>query len=240
MTYCLNFPSTLQIFGQWLYDWQALIAGILALIAALIAANKVQKQIIQSETHEQERRLRHFNAVRASLPLALSGMCAYALKMMHELRMLHRFMRKPAAKFPPSSFNPPLTPSDLVKPLQDMIEAIPDSNVINLISEIIGEIQVLSSRVFSMTDTEESKYSVIDKRNINVYIVQAARVYALTVSLFEFARREQETGPIRVGWDEVTKALNIANIREDDFPELFSHLENRSQRTTSAWANSLP
>lgn len=73
MRICLELPNSLSIFWQCLYDWQTLVSGILALIAAVISVIFIIKQIGQAEKHHQAELQRRHNAVRAIMPLALSS-----------------------------------------------------------------------------------------------------------------------------------------------------------------------
>jgi len=55
--------------GQWLYDWQTLLAGLLAFIGALWAVVYLYEQIRQTERTEIVRRTREENAIKGDIAL---------------------------------------------------------------------------------------------------------------------------------------------------------------------------
>lgn len=70
--------------GQWLYDWQTLLSGLLALIAALIAAGfliwqtRIMKAQLRADSmrHDEARRAKQRSA-RVALPDALADVSRY-------------------------------------------------------------------------------------------------------------------------------------------------------------------
>jgi hypothetical protein len=74
-------------FSQWLSNWQTLIAGMLALVGALLTVRYLRKQIVLTENMEIERRRREENAVKAVLPMALSEIVDYSTE---SIRLLER------------------------------------------------------------------------------------------------------------------------------------------------------
>ncbi len=217
------------------HSWQDLIAGGLAVLAAIGGAILLNRQIRQTEKHEQSRLSRRFNAARATLPLTLSGLCAYATSMMGELSQIRSVFNHVGDNQMPPRFNPPAPPVELVSSLQEVIEATDRDNVVDVISEIIGEMQVLSGRVAMLHDETQNRRVVGLAQNVDEYMLQAARIYALASSLFEFARREDETGPTEVSWENELSGLNLMHIRDDQFPDLFRIIERRSARKNNVW-----
>jgi hypothetical protein len=66
-------PVALMLAERWLYDWQTLVSGLLALGAAWWATSSLREQIAQTDQlHWQDVERRH-NAARVMLPLALAG-----------------------------------------------------------------------------------------------------------------------------------------------------------------------
>ena len=71
MRYCLDLPNWLQIVGNTIDHWQTMIAGMIAIVAALIGTYAIGRQARKDLA-------RRHNAARAVLPLALSeigGFC---------------------------------------------------------------------------------------------------------------------------------------------------------------------
>jgi hypothetical protein len=217
------------------HSWQDLIAGGLAVLAAIGGALLLNGQIRQTEKHERSRLNRRFNAARATLPLTLSGLCAYATRMMGELSQVRSVFNFVGDDQMPPRFSPPLPPIELISSLQEMIEATNRENVVDIISEIIGEMQVLSGRVSLLNDETQMQNAVGLAQNVDEYMLQAARIYALASSLFEFARREDDIGPMSVSWADVLSGFNIMQIRDDQFPDLFGLIQRRSARRDNVW-----
>ena len=75
MGYCLDLPNWTEIFGQWLYNWQTLIAGTFAFGAAWIGFLAVTKQTRQASGVEAAKLQRQHRAECAVLPLILDDVC---------------------------------------------------------------------------------------------------------------------------------------------------------------------
>jgi hypothetical protein len=69
--------SWMRALGQWLYDWQTLIAGLIALVGAYWAVSGIGLQIAQADELEELRRVRAEAAAKAVLPLSLSELSKY-------------------------------------------------------------------------------------------------------------------------------------------------------------------
>lgn len=220
--------------SQCWYDWQSLIGGILAIVAAFVGAWLLYKQIRQVERHENERRNRRIAAVRATLPLILSGICQFAREMINELSSARTQLGNGTTIPTSSSFSPPPVPTAFVAALQDMIEATGDTAIVDLLSEIIGEIQVLSARAGSLIDVRSRGIMGVGS-NLDEYLVQAARLHALAGGLFEYARRRDEDAPSAIAWDRVASALHASHVDDHTHPGAFAILTRRMNAWQSVW-----
>ena len=183
-----------------IYDYQTLIAGIFAVGAAWWT--------IDATTSSERKRLkRQMNAGRITLPLVLSGIGEWAQavgRLMMETMPLsdsdESFSRSvlDAIRLPP-------VPSEHVAGLKLVIEATDDEAVINRISKMVANIQVLDTR---MTDVHDPKMGII-KAHFETHLIDAAIIWAEAASLFDFARRKSETTQRRLTWDEVRSALKV-------------------------------
>src|SRR4051794_8372567 len=88
-----------------LYNWQTLIAGMLALLGAYLTVKQIGRQINQANTSEERRRQREEDAAKAILPLSLSEIPAYCNEC---LQLLLRYV--------PAHGTVPMVPADLVVP----------------------------------------------------------------------------------------------------------------------------
>jgi hypothetical protein len=222
-------------FVNWLDHWQTLVSGVLAILAAFAGAMLLRKQIAQTEGHERDRLRRRSNAVRATLPLTLSGFGAFAKSAVIELKNAQLLLPANHIGVLPPGFNPPVPPSELVNDLKEMIESTDDEAVISAMSEIVSEVQTLYSRMSSLNDPIQMAYIVGSSLTMDQYIVQAARLYAIVEGLFDFARRKTECGPSSIAWDRVHSFLGQLYIDEAGHPGVFKVLHTRQKRLSVAW-----
>jgi hypothetical protein len=195
---------TIPKFGRWLYDWQDLVAGVLALVGAYWAVMGIRQQIDVSERHEQMRLRRQHNAVRATLPLTLSGLIEPLRDMMRALDAVRPDVR---ANGFTSAFNPPAVPAQYVAELQAVIASTDQRDVIVPISEVIRQIQTLWARVETLRDEREQRRRAGLEMNIDDWIMQAAQIHAIIESLFDYARDESDQGPKEVSWERAESII---------------------------------
>ena len=233
--YC-RIPSNWQMDPSlcW-YEWQTLISGILAIAAAVIAAALLHSQINQTERHEQDRRNRRLESVRASLPLVLSQICGFAREMVVQLVAARRDRPSNTTGPVEGEYNPPELTREIINDLRAFIEASDNAQVNALLSEIIRELQVLTSRARSLIDAADTNWNSSIPTNLDEYIVQAARLHTITGNLFEFARGEAEGPPDEISWDSVSSFLFFRHVEKDDFPGVYAILERRSEAWQSLW-----
>lgn len=211
-------------FVEFLDHWQTLESGALAVGAAGLGAILLNRQIGQAERIERTRTRRRFNAVRATLPLTLSGMISYATAVTVTLMELHPHLNELGQyDGDPPTITSPSPPSELVPSLQDMIEATDDESAIGLISDLIAQVQILAVRIGSLNE-EIRAGNVAIPLNVESYIIQAGTIYAEAAAMFQFARRQSDTVSATVSWDDVRSGLNVMGARQHRFPRLHETL----------------
>ncbi|GGJ25281.1 hypothetical protein [Neoroseomonas lacus] len=208
-------------FGKWLKDWQTLVSGVAAVLAAGCSVYFLSKQIRQADWHERARQRRRFAAARAILPLTLSQACDYAEMAIRELAPL-----VPAARMAPVpvNFSRPEPPPELVASLERMIEATDDPALIVVLSEIIIEMQVVAANIRQLVTVGRARTT--DAQNIQAYMARAATIYARAEHLFPYARGEHAT----VGKLDLpaltTKALKIMSVSPHDYEVAYTLAAN--------------
>ena len=210
---------------KWLYDWQTLLAGCLAIVAALIGGYVVKAQTRQAAEYEQEHTRRRQAAARAVLPLSLSTICEYAEQCAAVLRQLHdscsdeSLPREAGAK---AVF--PAVPSAATAELKEMIEAA-DATTAATFAVVLSKIQVQAAnlREFNALERSDEKNGhVIPKSSIEHYMLRTAEIYARTVTLFEFARAEVDTvSPEPPSEDEMSSALNLFRLFHPQYDPIY-------------------
>ena len=194
--------------SNWLYNWQTLISGILAVVAAAVSVWYLRKQIAQSEQHERERSSRRFNAVRATLPLTLSQVCNYCLEIGRCLADLHHASEE---EYLNQSYAAPSLPENVPAALEKAIEATVDKSLISALSDMISNLQTLNSRINGISIDSRRRLQVT-KLNVEYYIAQSATVYAIAASLFPYARRETDAPPASYSLNDVGGALFLMDL----------------------------
>jgi hypothetical protein len=200
MSVCLDLPNAIQI-GQWLFNWQTLISGILALVAALWAGCNINKQ----------------NAARATLPLTLSGLAQVVEKLLLDLSQERLVLPEDGIV---RKFKPPPVPMDAIPELQQIILSTDNPSVIKPIREIIIQMQTLWTRFAVSPHPDPHINDTGGPKPINDWIIQAAKVYALIVSLFDYARGRSQNGPESVAWGQVDTILTKLKIHDQKLEEI--------------------
>lgn len=214
---------------KFLEDWQTLLAGIIAIGAALIGGYYVQAQSALSERHEQDRIRRQFEAERALLPLTLSKMSAYARSSARALREIYPTGEVVALKQGQSVPPFPDPPTEEVKHLASVIRASQDARVRETIAELLSRLQVQSARMLDLRDMNEwSEHRSITKSELDEYLLNAADIYARCAALFDYARRESNDAPSDPTYQNNLSALNQLSLRREAYPRVHERL-NRHQ-----------
>jgi hypothetical protein len=195
-----------------LFEWQTLISGFLAVAAAGVTVFVLKQQIAQSDAHERDRLRRQHDATRATLPLTLSGL-TFAIE--HMLSQLSKARYKFGCANLVKNFDPQPPPTEAIRELQQIIRSTDDPNVIQIISEIIRQMQILWARVRILSDEEKQEIRVGLSVEITQWIIEAAKIHALIGSLFDFARSRSQYGPDSVAWERVESVLMHLYIEDD-------------------------
>lgn len=214
-----------------LFEWQTLIGGLIAIGAAVLGAILLRSQIEQAERHETERRSRKFAANRATLPLTLSEITAYARSAIVELKFLHDQITQPSSMA--LRFDLPDFSNSSIISLRDFIDYSTDVNVNDCICEIIREIQILNSR---LNDVNLDRNHASIRLEIEEYIVQAARLNLIVGLLFPYARGTSDSLPTSTDWETIAEHLSVSqDMPRDQYPGVYSVIERRAGAWQSVW-----
>lgn len=212
----------------WVYDYQTLITGLLALAAAIITVViargqlRAQRQQLQDARNQVVRdRAARLRAARASLPAVLSAICDYAEATGRALQKVW----PTAALLYPEDVNP-LTahlitvriepfPSVTLQSLERVVELTDNEVIAERIESILREAQVLGARTRKLATGDE-----IGTNLLSAYILQAASIYARAESLFEYARRQSDGPATEPLWNRVFAALSIFGVHQEEVLEM--------------------
>ncbi len=221
---------------DFLDQWQTLITGFLALVSAIPTIYFLRKQITQSDTHERERRQAAQDAARAVLPLTLSLIIEYAEESSRILHSVYNQREDQSIPYEARKIHFPKIPEVAVSSLQSFIAAPRggmgnhklreklELEVKQRINKMIVRIQIQNSRLRKLDSRE-----VVLTLNIEEYVLDTAKIYAMTSSLFDYARYKSDK-PNEINWGRVSEALRHLNWPQDSFPSLYKTLENRKQK----------
>lgn len=208
------------------FEWQSLVAGIFAVLAAVASIYFLQKQIDQSDRQEDRRRSGNLSAARAMLPLAIVDACQHAedtcaglLGVSRNIQAGYRNADDPIE----ADFSPP--PQRIFDVFTRCIEWSDDQVITEMLSEIISIIQVLYSRISSVSINPRSH-----RMAINDYILQCAIIESLSVHLLPYARREVDVIDQSLRWDDVRYSLQRLRVTKATHPEVFACIERRESR----------
>jgi hypothetical protein len=199
-------------FWQQVFDYQTLIAGVLALTGAGWTVSAIRRQIQQTYYLEDERRAREETAARTVMPLALSSLTHYAGECIY---MLDDFVTH--GKNVPEEHEAPPLPVDAIGPLQ-VTSRHADESIITKIAALLGRLQVQHGRLKDLID--RSRGGKMHQHEGVTALVDAADVYARASELFDYARSTDETRR-RAPKKNLISALHIcAGIYDDDHPAI--------------------
>lgn len=203
-------PKFTSSWGAWLYDWQTLVGGILAVIASLIGGGLLWYQIhLQRKQMKQEDRRR---AIAARIPMA---------KALSETHVYLRGCYEAwAAKKPETRPDQPLGAMGVIMNAATNV----DEETFKTINRLISLFQVFEARV---TTTGKVRPSNI----LDMMIVDIADMAYQTNRLYEFAR--MEPGVNHVDYAKPKRA-DLQQRLDSDFEMKFSRegseLVQRAQR----------
>lgn len=216
-----------------LHDWQdlagavastfvagvAIVVSISALRAAKDQVEFGRKQLELVRRHEEERREARLNAMRAALNPTLSSLCAWAETVSASLRDLP--VKNPIPRAEKEKFAPPKVSETDLGLIVSVIEAADDDNVRRRLNRLISNIQVLTSRLTLISNVRNG-LSVM-ANDVDVYLLDAAIIYAQATSCFGYARRTQDTvAPLT--WDNVDTAMMSLSFHGPRFNTLIERI----------------
>lgn len=193
MSYCLDLPHGSDILGQWLYDWQTLIAGVLALSAAVWAGKLLRQQIRQTEDFRRDEIAHRHNAARTVFPLTLSAideLCReISEQIAHEIEVrldfdaaLSEASKQSAGR---NRFEAISLSEGVIANVKGFVETIRNIKNIRHISELMSGIQILISRY---NEFDLSRNTVIVKIGLFELLIDVAKIGLLNDSIYNYSR----------------------------------------------------
>lgn len=204
----------------WLHQWQTLVGGLLAIIAALIGVRAINRQIRQTEQHEQERIARNFDAARSTLPLTLSQLNTYVDDSMRYMLEILNFCR--FSSFPmPRDRRPELTClADGVAGEFRAIIAVSERSLRTWIADMLATLQLQNARLIDFNARIAADDAIDDITAIDIQqcFIDAAKLGAYCAMTWPYARRESEIVPSVLEWENLKNQLSrpLAELENAD------------------------
>ncbi len=194
MTVAVSFLRDAEIVGCFLYNWQTLIAGALALVAAWWAGRLVQRQIHQAETFYRDEARRRLNETRVRLPMALASLISYLQEATGNIvNIIERFqaaMEKEGLDIADESLHLShlIVPVDSLNHLAAFVGSLDDIYEIKHVAEILSIIQIVDARYDNMNEIRlHELYKIYD------LLIDISIAKFLIDSMFNFARFVEES-----------------------------------------------
>lgn len=219
--------SDLTCVIAWLDHWQTLVAGLAAVIAAVVSIHYLRRQIADTAKAEATRRKRRLAAARSRLQLALSDVVHYADESISLLKQYLDATGGPRAGINALASSPrPVLPEQAILVFEAVIEATDDDNFAGVIADTISRMQVLSSRIGGLA----AEGRALGRLNLHSYLLNGAEVHAYASGMFEYARRETDVPPHSLDWAQVRTALNLRGLYVDHYEDLHAFLGRAAER----------
>lgn len=197
-----------------------IFTAIISLIAATLTLVGVFTNIENQRHLDDEARHRKLNAAKALLPHALSQMCSVCRWGMRYSHSFNYYISDLGEEpFETLSFSQLKLSDEVISVFRDLIELSDDEILTDRLAGILREHQVFLAR-WQDEFSPDAAHKVVSDADIRQRTTGWAYLYAITCSLFEYARNEHETLIETVSDKEISSALNQSGdpkLHNEDF-----------------------
>lgn len=225
--------STLSAISAFLYRWQTLIAGGLALAGAYLTVAELERQLAQEREQEGRRRWRKHYAARAGLPSALTQIVEYARQSLSVLEGIalpgsgSRVIHSPGWARPEI----PSVPKEALATLQTCIESADQASMPKL-ARTLEEFQILHARLDGlMDDISPGSSMIVTTFYLGEQIVDYLEFDIRCSKMFDYARRVTDEIDDSVSFDEIRTRASFAGIELADYPGIEALIARRYSST---------
>jgi hypothetical protein len=176
-------------------QWETLVAGLGAGVAAYFTIRHLNQQIRQTQKLADDRRERRARAARATLPLALSELAEYSISCIKELYDIRPCFKtdgivdQKQREQRLSVWALPSLSENILSSLKECIEFVDDAPA-QAITLLIQRLQIQRSRLRGYISRARGtdKSALVLLTNIESAMYDVAEVHARTSTIFPFAR----------------------------------------------------
>lgn len=216
-------PQTL--FGQllgWLKEWQILAGSLIAVLAAAITVNAINRQIRLQSFEATEARRRRVQAFRASMPEDLQAICSYSLRSANVGRDALLIINAdedgrevPSSKGRQNRLKCPVLPTHVPANLKALIEHLDDptaAQITDLVRCYYSQRAQLAGALENFNQSSPSTITVSKTINFNPVFKDTLELYLRAKGILPFAKGETENIVDVFGTAEILNAMKVLNI----------------------------
>lgn len=199
---------TTETWNDWLYRYQILVVGILALAVAAILFEALTRQADQAAASERQRRERADTAARAMLPGAINALSSYAAKCTRDLLTMlpENPLQQKVSKWLDADL---VIPPGVFEAFQAAIQTA-DIGTARKLADVLGALQVQNARLRRLA--EESGTRPVWRLEVCQRVMDAAELYAGATAVLEYARRSRDSVDLDLSSREIAAALRGCRI----------------------------
>lgn len=235
----------------WLYHWQTLVSGMLALGAALWAGRLLSEQVRQADAFRKDEAVRRHDAARLTLPLTLATIhelvqgavdeIATQLEMDGPDGFGQAFDAAAGGDSFPSRFTPVSLSDRVSDSLREFVASLSRRSDVRHVAELVASLQIFLAR-FNGFDLKAAGR----KSSLESLLLDAAKLRLLIDKMYNYARFVDESSFAVVGklndseaWDAVrAKAQSLVFMRPTPdifFPAIEDAIVRHKAHGTSPW-----
>ena len=238
-------------FSGCLYDWQTLVGGGLALLAALLGALFLYFQIDQTAALNRADLVRRHNASRSVMPLGLAAISEFCASIVDQIAQAIELQDNPDFDlalqghvddyYKRMHFNPVKISDDVIAVIKEFIETLTDTSNVRHVAELLSKIQILQARFNGF-----NLHQIAAVESLYGLLLDSATVGLLNDRMFNYSRFVDDASfslvgvvPTREAWDLVHKKANglifSRNIPDLFFSPLAEKIERYKKDDVSPW-----
>lgn len=209
---------------DWLYRWQTLVAGVIALAAAVPTVYFLYRQIAQQQELAAETRRRELLAARAMLPASLAKLATYAQDCCDQLRA---YSASAGAASPIISMTIPAVPVEELPVLRDCVK-YGDENLRDAVETLLSRLQIQSSRFVGVASMNVApEWRQFSAGVAAEFLMDALELHARTSGLFDYARGRTDRLGEHPSAVQMHNSARVMGLGDGDFSEVYQTIERR-------------
>lgn len=206
-----------RVIGEWIYYFQTLITGIVAVFAAGITVYFLQKQIKQSAEHRKDTIRRQNVSARVGMIKALSEICEYSRLSIDYVNEIFSLWSKDhrANPFEPNN-SCPVYPQEALDKVQLVVDGASSSDA-KIIGEFVSLAQIQNVRMKKiLSDLNDNKWFTMREVNFHEHLFDAIGLLKFSQRFFEYGRLQSDTIEDICTADEACTSLFHLNIDNEE------------------------